>query len=163
MDTDGGDRSMSSNHDAVPQGFSTVTPYLIVDDAAAAIDFYTAAFGATETFRLKMEGGRIAHAEIRIGASPIMLGETSPDWTFMKSPTDLGGAAVHLYLYLPDADTLFQRALQNGAEVVMPMEVHSDGDRRGGVLDPFGFLWWIATATEPGARERLLEEQKAAG
>lgn len=155
-------RSMNSDGVSVPAGFSTVTPYLVVDDGAAAIDFYKAAFGAVETFRINRPDGGVGHAEIRIGDSAIMIGERSSDFDFMKSATDLGGAAVNIYLYLPEAGPVFQRALQNGAEVVMPLEDHDDGDRRGGVRDPFGLIWWIAATLDPDARERLQHEQAAA-
>lgn len=152
---------MKSDGAATPAGFSTVTPYLVVDDAAAAIDFYKAVFGAIETFRLNGPGSRIMHAEIRIGDSAIMMGEKSPDYDFMKSATDLGGAAVNLYLYLPDADPVFQHALHHGADVVMPMENQSDGDRRGGIRDPFGLVWWLASALDPDARERMIAETES--
>jgi PhnB protein len=149
----------NGNRESIPEGFSTVTPYLIVDDGPAAIDFYKAAFGAVELLRVNMPDGRMAHAEVRIGDSPIMIGERSSDFEFMKSATDLGGAAVSIYLYLPDADPVFGRALQEGAEVVMALEDHDDGDRRGGVRDPFGFIWWIASTIDPEGRERLMNEQ----
>ncbi len=145
--------------ESIPDGFSTVTPYLIVDDGPAAIDFYTAAFGAVELLRVNMPDGRMAHAEIKIGDSPVMIGERSTDFEFMKSATDLGGAAINLYLYLPEADPVFERALQNGAEVVMELEDHDDGDRRGGVRDPFGFIWWIAATIDPDARKQMLDQQ----
>ena len=151
--------SANGQSGSVPEGYSTVTPYLVVDDGPAAIDFYKAAFGAAELFRVKMPDGRMAHAEIKIGDSPVMIGERSSDFDFMQSATHLGGAAVNLYLYLPEADPLFQRALQNGAEVVMELEDHDDGDRRGGVRDPFGFIWWIAATIDPDARERIMNEQ----
>jgi PhnB protein len=151
----------NGNPGSVPDGFSTVTPYLIVDDGPAAIDFYKAAFGAAELFRVNVPDGRMAHAEIKIGDSPIMIGERSSDFDFMKSTTQLGGAAVNIYLYLPEADPVFERALQNGAEVVMELEDYEDGDRRGGVRDPFGFIWWIASTIDPDARERMMEEQES--
>lgn len=153
---------MSSDGASVPAGFSTVTPYLVVDDGAAAIDFYKAVFGAVETFRLNKPNGRIGHAEFRIGGAPVMIGEKSSDFDFMKSPSDLGGAGINIYLYLPEADPVFQRALQNGAEVVMPLEDHADGDRRGGVRDPFGIVWWIAMTHDPDARERLMNKEETA-
>ena len=144
---------------SVPEGYSTVTPYLIVDDGPAAIDFYKAAFGAAELFRVNKPDGRMAHAEIRIGGSPVMIGERSDHFDFMKSATQLGGAAVNIYLYLPEADPVFERALRNGAEVVMELEDHDDGDRRGGVRDPFGIIWWVAATIDPDARERIMNEQ----
>jgi PhnB protein len=150
---------VSSDQHAVPAGFPTVSPYLIVDDAAAAIEYYGAVFGAVETFRLTGQGSRIVHAEIRIGDSIVMLGEKSPDYDFMTSANDLKDSPINLHLYLPDADAAFERALQHGADVVMPLEDHSDGDRRGGIRDPFGLIWWIARATDPDARNRLMAEQ----
>jgi PhnB protein len=151
-----------SHGGATPEGFSTVTPYLIVDDGSAAIDFYKAVFGAVELMRVNMPDGRMGHAEIKIGNAAVMIGERSSDFEFMKSAKDLGGSAVNPYLYLPEADSVFQRALQNGAEVIMPMEDHDDGDRRGGVRDPFGFIWWIATTIDPDGRERLSREENPA-
>jgi PhnB protein len=147
---------MSKESVAVPSGFSTVTPYVFVDDGDAFIDFCVRAFGAKETFRVRGEAGGM-HAEIRIGDSPLMLGESSENYPFTKSALSLGGSPISLYLYLDDADAVYQRALLCGAEVVMPIEDNPDGDRRGGVRDPFGIIWWIATATNPNAREEMLE------
>ncbi len=148
---------------STPAGFSTVTPYLIVDDAVAAIDFYKHVFGAVETFRVNRPDGRVAHAEIRIGDSPVMIADKAVEFEFMKSPSDVGGSPVNLYLYLPEADPVYQRALENGADVIMPIEDCSDGDRRGGVRDPFGFIWWIAAALDPDARERIMTGEATAG
>jgi PhnB protein len=150
---------MGQNSPAVPEGFHTVTPYLVINGAANAIAFYERAFGAVETFRLDTSEGRIIHAEIRVGNSPIMLTDGSPDFPFMQSTDDLGGSPIQIYLYLPDADSVFTRAIEEGATEVMPVEVHDDGDRRGGVRDPFGIIWWIATPTDPNARERLMDQR----
>lgn len=132
---------MTTNNASVPAGFTTLTPYLVVDRASEAIDFYERAFGAEQTFRLNGEDGRVMHAELRIGDSMIMMAEKADGFTFMQTADDVGGSPVQLYLYLPDADATFQQALLCGAEVVMPLEIHDDGDTRGGVRDPFGFLW----------------------
>jgi PhnB protein len=146
---------MADQNAGVPAGFRTVTPYLVVDDASEAIEFYERAFGAQETFCLRDPRGRVMHAEVRIGDSPLMLAEGSPDYPFMQTVQDLGGSPIQLYLYLDDADPVYKQALLSGAEVVMPLEDNADGDRRGGVRDPFGVIWWIAMALDPDAREKL--------
>jgi PhnB protein len=147
------------NASPVPAGFTTVTPYLVINPAAKAIDFYRRAFDAVETFRLEAAEGRIVHAEIRIGDAHIMLTDGSRDFPFMQTASDLGGSPIQIYLYLPDADSVFQRALDAGAEEIMAVADNPDGDRRGGVRDPFGIVWWIATATDPDARERMMNHQ----
>jgi PhnB protein len=129
----------------VPQGFHTVTPYLIFKDAAVAIEFYERAFGATEIFRKVDDDGKIRHAELMIGTSPIMLaGEFAefPDW---QSAEKRGGSPVHLYLYVKDCDALFARALAAGARELLPMEDKEYGDRQGGLTDPFEHVWYIAS------------------
>ncbi len=129
----------------VPKGFHTITPYLIFKDAAVAIEFYSRAFGATEIFRKSDDDGRIRHAEMRIGDSPIMMaGEFRefPDW---QSAESRGGSPVHLYLYVEDCDALFARALAAGATQLLPMQDQEYGDRQGGLTDPFGHVWYIAS------------------
>ncbi len=136
---------MSATVPRVPQGFHTVTPYLIVKDAAVAIDFYQRAFGATELFRKTDDDGKIRHAELRIGTSPIMLaGELAefPEW---QSAETRRGSPVHLYLYVEDCDALFARALAAGAKQLLPMQDQEYGDRQGGLTDPFGHVWYVAS------------------
>ena len=123
-------------------GFHTATPYLIVEDAARAIDFYAEAFGATELMRdADADSGRaVRHAEILIGDSPIMLGAH-------PSGGSRGGPPVSIYLYVEDADAAFHRAIAAGATELSPVTDHDYGDRSGGLTDPFGHVWYVATHT----------------
>jgi PhnB protein len=129
----------------VPAGFHTITPYLIFKDAAVAISFYEKAFGATELFRKTDDDGRIRHAEMRIGTSPLMLAGEFAEFPEWKSAESRGGSPVHLYLYVEDCDALFTRALAAGATQLLPMQDQEYGDRSGGVTDPFGHVWYIAS------------------
>jgi PhnB protein len=137
---------MSTTHDHAPHGFHTVTPYLIVQDPAAAMAFYERAFGAREIMRHTDDNGRVTHAEVLVGDSPIMLsGEFAIASLVAHRPEALGGASLHLYLYVPDVDALFAQATAAGAREVMPIADQVYGDRSGGVIDPFGHMWWLAT------------------
>lgn len=128
----------------LPAGYHTVTPAIIVRDAAAAIDFYQRAFGAQELNRMAGPDGKIMHAEIRIGDSLIMLGEENEQWG-TKSPLLTNGNPGSLHIYVDDADASFKRALEAGATVRYPLENAFWGDRYGKVTDPFGHEWGIAT------------------
>jgi PhnB protein len=145
---------MDGTVNPIPEGFHTVTPYLTVRGAAAAIGFYEEAFGAREIFRWADPDGRIRHAEVVIGDSPIMLTDEAPEFG-MRGPQSLGGSPVHIFLYVDDADAVFDRAISAGATELMPVEDSSDGDRRGGVTDPFGHVWYIGTHLEDISREEL--------
>jgi PhnB protein len=136
-----------------PAGYHTATPYLIVDGAAAAIEFYERAFGAEELFRFEA-GGKIAHAEIRIGTSPIMLSDGMGGMGY-KDPKALGASTVGLMLYVDDVDAAFERAVAAGAEPVMAVEDQFYGDRSGNLADPFGHLWTIATHKEDVPPEEM--------
>jgi PhnB protein len=125
----------------------TATPYLIVTDASAAIDFYHEAFGAAEYVRLADSSGKVMHAEIRIGNVPIMLADEFPDMGY-RSPKTLGGSAVSILLYVDDVDAAFAAAIASGATVIMPVQDQFDGDRRGTLSDPFGHVWLLATKQE---------------
>jgi PhnB protein len=138
----------------VPEGYHTVTPYLIVKGAAEAIAFYQKAFGAVEMMRLPMPDGRVGHAEIKIGDSPVMLADECPDMHFV-SPVTLGGAGVSICLYVQDADALFQQAVDAGAEVVRPVEDQFYGDRNGTLKDPYGHVWTVATHQEDMSPEEM--------
>ena len=130
----------------IPEGYHTATPYLIVKNAERAIDFYKRAFDATELFRaVDPETKKIRHAEIKIGTSPIMLTDESPEFPDWQSPESRGGTPVHIYLYVENADAMFKRALDAGAKQLLPLQDQSYGDRSGGVTDPFGHIWYIAT------------------
>lgn len=129
----------------IPEGFHTITPYLVVRGAAKAIDLYIQAFGAKSGFRDEHPDGRVRHAQIRIGDSHLMITDGSPEYTFMKPVQEHNGSPIQLFLYVEDADALFKRCLECGMETVMPVEDHPYG-RGGGVRDPFGFIWWLTTA-----------------
>jgi PhnB protein len=141
-----------------PRGYHSITPAIIVRDAAQAIDFYRRAFGAEEVSRMAGPGGSIMHAEIRIGDSMVMLGEENEQWG-TKSPLSTNGNPGSLHVYVADADTAFQRAVDEGASVVYPLEDAFWGDRYGKVRDPFGHEWGIATRV----REMTDDEMQKAG
>jgi PhnB protein len=133
---------------AIPEGYHTVTPHLVVRGADRAIDFYKRAFGAEEQFRIAAPDGKsLMHAEIKIGSSIVFLGDESPDMG-CRSPQSLGGSAGSLNLYVEDVDAAFQRAVAAGAQVKMPVTDMFWGDRYGRVLDPFGHEWGLATHKE---------------
>src|SRR5262249_26318366 len=138
---------MARAADPVPRGYHTVTPYLIVNDGAAALAFYARAFGATETMRMPGPNGRIGHAEIAIGDSRIMLADEFPEMG-CKSPRGWGGSPVMIYLYVDDADAWTARAVAAGAKQTRPVEDQFYGDRLGAVEDPFGFTWFLSTHVE---------------
>lgn len=152
---------MSGEVNPVPEGFHTVTPYVTIGGAYEAIEFYKEAFGAEEIFRWADPDGRVRHAEIVIGDSPIMLTDEAPDFG-MYGPRSLGGSPVHMFLYVEDVDAVFERAIAAGATELMPVENSEDGDRRGGVTDPFGHVWYIATHVEGISREELQRRYDAA-
>jgi PhnB protein len=141
----------------VPDGYHTATPYLIVQNATKAIEFYKQAFGATELMRMPGPGGKIMHAEIKIGDSPIMLADESPEMGH-RSPQSLGGTAVSLLLYLNDVDAQFKQAVASGATVQRPVRDEFYGDRMGTVIDPFGHVWSLATHKEDLTPE-LMDER----
>ena len=140
----------------IPSGYHTLTPYINIKGAAEAIEFYKKAFGAKEVGRITMASGVIAHAEIEIGDSKIMLAEESAQWG-NKSPVTLGGSPVCLCLYVEDVDAVFARALAAGAKVTDGMEVKDQfyGDRTGSVTDPFGHKWTIMTHKEDVSFEEM--------
>ena len=145
----------------MPDGYHSVTPYIIVDDANAAIDFYTRAFGATELFRMPM-GDRIGHAEIKIGDSHVMLADEAPE-RGIRGPKSVGGAPSSLMLYVDDVDTVFKRALDAGARTDGDMEVKDQfyGDRSGSLIDPFGHKWTVATHIEDVAPDEMQRRMDA--
>ena len=137
----------------IPAGYHSVTPYLIVDGADAAIRFYEKAFGATEVMRMPM-GDRIAHAEIKIGDSHVMLADENPDQGHL-GPTSRGGATGSLMIYLPDVDAVFARAVAAGATAQQAPTDQFWGDRMGSLKDPFGHQWSLATHTEDVAPDEM--------
>ena len=139
---------------AVPAGFERATPYLCVKGAGQAIAFYVRAFGAVETMRLAEPGGRIGHAEIRIGDSPIMISDEYPEEQVL-SPATLGGTPVAIHLYVNDVDALVARAEKEGAKVLRPPADQFYGDRSASLLDPFGHRWMLATHLEDVSGEEM--------
>ena len=131
----------------IPEGYRTVTPYMSVRGAAAAIAFYAKAFGAVELFRLAMPDGKVAHAELQLGDSKFMLADENVEWGNLAPPT-LGGTPVVMMHYVEDVDASFARAVGAGAAVKMDVMNHFYGDRSGTVIDPFGHQWMIATHVE---------------
>ena len=138
----------------IPDGYHSVTPYLIIDGATQALDFYQQAFGATELFRLPAPGGRIGHAEIRIGDSIVMLADGVPEMGH-RDPKALGGTPLGLMLYVEDCDQVFARAVAAGAKVEQPLADKFYGDRSGTVIDPFGHKWTIGTHKEDVSPEEM--------
>jgi PhnB protein len=139
---------------AVPEGYHSVTPYLAVDNAAAALEFYKQAFGARERMRMAAPGGKVGHAEIEIGGSCIMLADEHPDMGF-RSPKAIGGSPVSLHLYVEDVDAVARQAVAAGAKEVRPVKDQFYGDRTGTVEDPFGHVWHIATHKEDLSPDEL--------
>ena len=131
----------------VPDGYPRVTPYLIVDGAAAAIDFYKSVFGATERMRMGGPNGKVGHAELEIGNSVIMLADEHPEMD-ARGPKTVGGTPVSLHVYVEDADSVFDRAIEAGAKAQRPVEDKFYGDRLGSLEDPFGHRWHVATHVE---------------
>jgi PhnB protein len=144
----------------IPDGYHTVTPYLYVHGAARAIDFYQRAFGATETMRMEMPGGKIGHAEIRIGDSNIMLADEFPEMG-VRGPQALGGTSVSLLLYVDDVDARVEEAVAAGATVVRPLQDQFYGDRSATLSDPFGHTWTIATHVEDIPPEEMEQRHEA--
>ena len=142
----------------IPEGYHSVTPYLVVDDAEGAIDFYTRAFGAREKFRMPM-GDRIGHAELLIGDSHIMLADEFPDMGH-RGPKALGGSPVSIMLYVEDVDTTFKQALDAGATEKRPLENQFWGDRMGTLTDPFGHVWSLATTVEEVSPEEMQQRME---
>lgn len=136
----------------IPAGYHTVTPYLMVREAARAIDFYRSAFGASEVMRFNEPNGRIAHAEIRIGDSHVMLADERDTY---RSPQTLGGAGASLMLYVEDVDRMFAQAVAAGATVQRPVADQFYGDRVGTIVDPFGHVWSIGTHKEDVSMEEM--------
>jgi len=145
---------MNTKAKPVPEGFHTATPYLIITNAARAIEFYQDVFGATELTRLATPDGKVGHAEIRIGDSRIMLADEFPEWD-ARSPQTIGGSAVHIMLYVEDVDAVVNRAVAAGAKLFKPVADQFYGDRSGSLTDPFGHKWTIATHKEDVSPEEM--------
>jgi PhnB protein len=145
----------------VPEGYHTATPYLIVNDGAAAIDFYKRAFGARELVRMPDPSGKkIGHAEIKIGDSPIMLADESLERN-ARSPQTLGGSPVSILIYVEDVDTVVKEAVRAGGKLERPVEDQFYGDRSGSLKDPFGHTWHISTHKEDVSPEEMKKRMAA--
>jgi len=145
---------------STPPGYHTVTPYLIVKGAAQALDFYQTAFGATLLMRMDGPEGRVMHAEIKIGDSPIMLADEAPDLG-LRGPLSLGGASASLLVYVDDVDVRFATAVAAGATVQRPVKDQFYGDRSGTLTDPFGQMWTLATHVEDVSPEEMTRRMQA--
>jgi len=150
----------------IPEGYPRVTPYLIVDGASAAIDFYKSVLGATERMRMGGPEGKVGHAELEIGDSVVMLADVHPEMD-ARGPKFVGGTPVTLHVYVEDADGVFERAIAAGAKALRPVEDQFYGDRLGSFEDPFGHQWNVATHVEDVPPEemskRVAEAEAAAG
>lgn len=144
----------------IPDAYHRVTPYLVVEGAAKAIEFYTKVFGAKEQMRMPAPGGKIGHAELKIGDSVVMLADANPQMGY-KSPGALGGSPISLLLYVENADDSVKRAVAAGAKVVRPVENQFYGDRMGGIEDPFGHQWYVATHVEDVSPEEMKRRMAA--
>jgi PhnB protein len=138
----------------IPEGYHSVTPYIVVDGADRAIDFYRRAFGAEELVRMPGPGGKISHAEIRIGDSMVMLADPVPGTTLVP-PSTLGGTTASLMIYVPDVDATYRRAVSAGATARQEPADMFWGDRFGKLADPFGHEWMLATHVEDVAPEEM--------
>jgi len=152
---------MSKHVKPVPDGYHTVTPYLCLRNAGAAIEFYKKAFGAREKFRMPGPGGKVMHAELIIGDSIIMLSDEFPEMS-VQSPTALGGTPVSILLYVENADRVFGQALVAGAREVRPLKDQFYGDRSGTLEDPYGHKWTLSTHIEDVSPEEMQKRMMAA-
>jgi PhnB protein len=147
--------------DPIPSDYPRVTPYLIVDGASAAIDFYSSVLGAVERMRMAGPGGKVGHAELGIGDSVIMLADEHLDMD-VRGPRTIGGTPVTLHVYVENADDAFERAIQAGAKSMRPVEDKFYGDRSGQFEDPFGHRWDVATHVEDVPPEEMSKRAAAA-
>ncbi len=147
----------------IPQGYHSITPYLVIKGAAQAIEYYKKVFGATEVVRMNAPDGKVGHAELQIGDSRIMLADENPSMgAGYTSAASIGASPVSLYLYLPDVDRVIERAAAAGAKILRPAQDQFYGDRSGFIQDPFGHLWGIATHVEDVSPEEMKERMKKA-
>ena len=146
----------------IPEGYPQVMPYLTVDGASAAIDFYTTVFGARERLRMPAPEGKVGHAELEIGDSVVMLADAFPDMG-NQTPAALGGTPVTVMVYVADVDAVFDRALKAGATEERKVENQFYGDRAGQFVDPFGHKWFVATHVEDVTPEEVAKRADAMG
>jgi PhnB protein len=151
---------MTGNVNPIPPGYHTATPYLVVSNAAAAIEYYMNAFGATELMRFPGPGGKVLHAEIKIGDSPIMLADEMPEMG-AKSPEAFGGSPVGIMLYVSDVDAVYKQAIAAGGKEVRPLQNQFYGDRSGTLIDPYGHKWTVGTHIEDVSMEEMQRRMQA--
>jgi PhnB protein len=145
----------------IPEDYPRVTPYLIVDGGAAAIDFYTSVLGATERMRMAGPDGKVGHAELIVGDSVVMLADEHPEMNAV-GPKTVGGTPVSMHVYVEDSDSVFERAIEAGAKSLAPMEDKFYGDRSGSFEDPFGHHWNVATHVEDVPEEEMAKRAEEA-
>ena len=146
----------------IPEAYPQVTPYLCVDDASAAIEFYGQVLGTTERMRMQTPEGTVSHAELQLGSSLIMLADEFPELG-VRSPKAFGGSPVTLSVYVEDVDAVFERAQRAGAKVLRPLEDQFYGDRSGQFEDPFGHRWSVATHVEDVSPDEMAKRAEAMG
>ncbi len=151
---------MPNKVNPIPDGYHSVTPYLHIKGAAAAIDFYKKVFGAVEVMRMPQPDGRIGHAELKIGSSHVMMADEHPEMKIV-GPQTLGNTTIGLLLYVSDADAMFNHAVSLGSRVIKPMADQFYGDRMGTLEDPFGHQWSIATHMEDLSPEEMKKRMDA--
>jgi PhnB protein len=153
---------MANSVRPIPEGYHTITPYLACDAAAKAIEFYKKAFGAVEVVRMAMPGGKIGHAEIKIGDSFLMLADENPE-VGVRSPKSYGGSPVSVVLYVESVDAVAGQAVSVGATITRPVRDEFYGDRTATVVDPFGHTWHIHTYIKDVSPEEMKQAMQAAG
>jgi PhnB protein len=152
---------MAGKVNAIPPGYHSITPYLVVNEASRAIEFYKQAFGAKETVRMGGPGGKVGHAELKIGDSMLMLSDEMPG-SGTRSPQSLGGSPVSIFMYVESVDSVFNQAVKAGVKADMPPQDMFWGDRFGKLTDPFGHSWAIATHIEDVAPQEMEKRAQAA-
>jgi len=152
---------MPSKVKPIPDGYHSVTPYLAISGASAAIEFYKKAFGAKELYRMPMPGNRVGHAELQIGDSRIMLADESPEMD-AYGPKALGGSPVALMIYVENVDALFNQAIKAGGKMLRPVRDQFYGDRSGSLEDPFGHKWHLSTHVEDIAPDEMMRRMEVA-
>lgn len=152
---------MTSNVKAIPEGYHSITPFLVVKNCADAIEFYKKAFDAEERYRMNMPDGKVGHAELKIGDSVLMLADEFPEMKFL-SPKSIGGSPVSMYVYVQDVDTMFNNAVTAGGIVLDGVKDQFWGDRHGRLEDPYGHLWSIATHKKDLSPDEMKRAAEAA-
>jgi len=152
---------MPSTVKPIPEGYHSITPYLVMKDAARAIDFYKQVFGATEVFRMPQPDGRVGHAELKIGDSHIMLADEFPEMGFTGPQPGAGTPPVSILLYVENVDSVVEKAVAAGAKLMRPVKDQFYGDRSGTLQDPFGHVWTVATHVEDVSPDEMQKRAAA--